>query len=420
MNTAWKIKKILIPIIVCAIASGFYVYDFVLRVMPEAMSFDLMQGLNVGAGDLGVLSSLFFWGYAPMQIPCGMLFDRFSARTILTIAILFSALATLGFSHTHTIFLASSYRFVMGFMTSFAFVGALVVGANWFRGKHFAVYTGLVQFLGCIGAIVGITPVAAMTEHLGWRGAGQIIAYVGFALALLVWLIVRDAPQARRKKTPSATLKAYRQAFGKGQTWLVALFGFAIWSPVTVFASMWGVPFLQTTAGLDKVSAGSLVSVVWLTIGIGGPLVGWISSRFKSRRWPMILCALTGVLSSCGLLFIHHQSHLLNVLFLIGFGIAASALVIAFGLIVDLQPPEAVGAIVGFTNMAVIFGGITLLPAVGFMMHAQWQGAIQNGVPIYTPDSFRVALLVLPASFILALITAFLVNETGCKKKHKY
>jgi len=280
-----KPRHFLISIIVCAIASSFYIYDFILRVMPEAMAHSLMRDFHIGARGLGILASLFFWGYTPMQIPCGMFYDRFSARRILTFATLFSALAALGSSYTSNFALIAFYRFVIGFMTSFAFVGALVVGAKWFRGQYFALYTGLVQFLGCLGAIIGITPIAHLTELIGWRHTTFWIAIVGFLLALLIGIFVKDRPHHRTHKKNSIKLRhIYRESFSHVQTWWVALFGFAIWGPVTVFATTWGVSYLHDALHLSKINASNHISIIWWTIAFGGPLIGWLSKYFRTRR----------------------------------------------------------------------------------------------------------------------------------------
>jgi sugar phosphate permease len=412
-------KRLIIPVIICAIAASFYIYDFILRVMPEALTLDLMHDFKIGAGGLGILSSMFFWGYDPMQIPCGLLFDRYSARKILSITILLSALATIGFSLTHSIVMASLYRFIMGATTAFSFVGALVVGATWFRGKQFAFYTGLVQLLGCAGAVIGIAPVSALAGHYGWRHTSLLIACLGLIFTLLIALFVKDAPSRKKQKSKKSHKALYKKCFQNPQTWWVALFGFSIWAPVTVFASMWGSPFYQQSAGLSSVVSGQLISVIWITIGLAAPLIGWLSNHLKQRIWPMVICSLLGIASTLGLIFIpyHFLTHLL---LLIGFGISASALVIGFGLIVDIQPPAAVGTTIGFTNMAVVMGGILLLPSVGFVLNHFWSGLSRAGDPIYSAHTFKMALLVLPVSFLLALLSACLIKETHCKPTYKY
>jgi len=413
-------KSLAMRVIICLIASTFYIYDYILRVMPEAMADELMRDFNIGAKGLGILASLFFWGYAPMQIPSGILFDQFSPRKILSLTVFLSAVATLGFTFTHSSVLAAIYRFVMGFVTSFAFVGALVVGAGWFRGKLFAFYTGLVQFLGCMGAIVGITPVAYFTHHFGWRQTSLFIALLGFLLTALTALLVKDAPQRMNHNKEPPLKQIYQEVFRNSQTWWVALFGFAIWAPITIFAALWGVSYLQEAYKISRIAASNQISIIWFTIAIGGPAVGWLSNHFKTRRIPMFLCASLGLLSSLGILFLSKISHFEISLLLICYGLGASALVIAFGLIVDLHPPKAVGAVIGFTNMSIIFAGLTLLPAVGFIIQHLWDGTLINNTIHYSHQNYQMALLVLPSCFALAFITTFFVKETHCRKLHTY
>ncbi len=419
-----KKQKLLLPFIICSVAASFYIYDYILRIMPQAMTRALMQSFHINAGELGLLASLFFWGYAPMQIPVGMLFDRFSARLLLTVTLLLSSFSVLGFAFAHSYTAAAIFRFVMGVMTSFSFVGALVVGVNWFRGQYFAFYTGLVQFLGCMGAILGLTPVVLLTRHHDWRVATLWIAIFGFILTVLMWFVVRDVPTLEREKPRKRILTkrppSYRTAFSNPQTWWVALYGFAVWSPVTIFAILWGVPYLHDVYHFAQVDAGTQISIIWFTIAIGGPLVGWFSKHIQQRRLPMIICSILGMTSSLAIIHFTHLSQMMLAGLFIIFGLGASGLVVAFGLVVDIQPPETVGAIVGFTNMAVILGGLTLQPVVGFVIQHLWKGATKNGIHVYSHHAYEIALLTVPLSFLLTLITALLIKETHCKKQYKY
>lgn len=406
--THWK--TFLIAFLACSVAASFYIYDFVLRTLPQAMTQNLMDAFKIQAGRFGLLSSLFFWGYAPMQIPVGILFDRFNARLLLTFTVLFSSLATLGFAYTETYSLALIFRLIMGVTTSFAFVGALVVGMQWFKRNYFAMYTGLVQFLGCVGAIIGITPVSYFLNYYSWRTVSLWIAIIGCLLAVLTWFFVRDVPKSTSRYSWALHLEHYRAALLNSQTWFVAIFGFAIWSPVTIFAVLWGMPYLENIYHLSKVTAATQISIIWITIAFGGPLVGWTSKKIGKRRLPMILCSLTGLIASAILVYSEPLSSTFLIFLLILYGIGASGLVLAFGLVADIQSPKTIGAAIGFTNMAVILGGIIFQPTVGYI--------IQNVGPLYSHHSFRIGLTIIPLSFLLALVISFLITETNCMKKY--
>ncbi|PHQ78326.1 MAG: MFS transporter [Coxiella sp. (in: Bacteria)] len=418
-----KHKNIALGIFICAVASSFYIYDYILRVMPEAMTHSLMTTFHVHAAKLGILASLFFWGYAPMQIPVGILFDRFSARVLLSLSLFLASLAALGFAYADHYAMAGFFRFVMGLTTSFAFIGALIVGARWFKGHHFALYTGLVQFLGCMGAIIGIAPVAVLTLHYQWRTASVWIALLGFVLTLLMWLVVREPPKQKQAISTARRQQQrayYREAFANPQTWWIALYGFAIWAPITIFAVLWGVPFLRDTYHFSVVTASAKISVIWLTIAFAGPLVGWLSKHFAHRTIPMISCSAIGCICSLLLIYFTHLSSAEIILLLIGFGIGAAGLVLPFGLIVDIQHPRASGVIIGFTNMAVILGGLVLQPLVGFILEHLGQHVPHKKMLLYSHHAYQMALLMIPICFLLALFTSFLIKETHATMKHRY
>jgi len=411
----------ILAIVVGVVASLFYVYDFIVRVMPSAMTHELMAAFQVQAGALGFLSSMFFYGYAPMQIPAGILFDKFGARKVLTAATLFSALATFGFAYTAHLGMAMFYRFIMGFMASFAYIGALKVGSTWFKAKYFAIFAALVQMLGSVGAIIGGGPIAKLTAMYNWQEASEIIAIVGIIFTVLIAVIIRDQPPKaislyldQQPKAPIKREVAFFKIFNNRHIWTTALYGFAIWAPITVFAVLWGVPFLKRVYVISSVHAASLIAMIWIGTAVGGPLLTWWSNVLQSRRTPIITAAIVGILSSVIIIYYPPFSMTWLAIWLLLFGIAASAQAVCFGLVIDTQPKSLIGTASGFTNMAIILGGLTLQPAVGLVLDHLWTGKKTiSGAPIYSLHAYHVGLCLVPCAFLLALIAAvFLVKET--------
>ena len=411
-------NSIWLSILVGAIASTLYIYDYIVRVMPAAMSSDLMASFHIAASGFGLLASLFFWGYALMQIPVGLLCDRYSPRFLLAINTLIAALATALFSTTHHYSLALVCRFMMGITTSFAYIGALKIGANWFPAKRFAMYAGLVQFLGCMGAILGETPIVLLTNQYGWRQAGIYIALLGVLFSILIWFIVRNTPnkdhhaplkQASKVKQPQVKL------FSNKQTWWIAAFGFTIWAPVVALATTWGIQFFQTFYAISKTSAADLIDFIWLGIALGGPLIGWYSDKIHRRKVPIYLAAIIGFVCACLLIYTHIKIKALLIILLFLYGVASSSMVLSFGLISDIHKKHAIGTASGFINMAVIFSGVIILPIIGFILKLLWQGHVLKGIHIYTTHSYQMALSIIPCAYFLALIiTLFFIRETHC------
>lgn len=413
-----------LPFIICGLASFFYVYEFFLRVMPSAMTTSLMQDFGIGADGLGLMASLFYFGYTPMQVPAGLMFDVFGPRILLTFAVLVCAISTLLFGLTDNFFLASMARLLMGFASSFAFIGSLVLAARWFPAKYFALIAGLVQLMGCYGAIVGERPVADLVATIGWRPTLYWSAVVGFLLAILFWLFIHDKPGDQAVVKPHDKKKGrlgrnelgrLRQVCSKSQTWWIALYAFSSWAPVTIFAALWGVPFLMTLYHEPAATAAIGVSIVWVSIGFSSPLIGWWSNHIASRRIPMLICSVIALISSCLMLYLPGAPWPLMFVLLLLFGIGPAGQVVSFGAVQDNHPPEVAGTAVGFNNMAVVMGGVVLQPLVGVFLRNAWNGMMHNGVPVYSINDYRLALVTIPiVSLIGIVVSIFFIKETHC------
>ena len=406
------------PMIICGFAALFYVYDYFIQVSPSIMTHQLMRAFNIGAGELGVLSAAFYYSYTLMQIPAGLLLDRLGARILLTFAVLISAAGVTLFSQTHSLFFAGVARFCIGLGSSFAFISSLYLVANWFSHKHFAMIAGLIQFGAAMGSVVGLAPLAFLINSYGWRETLLVTGLVTFGLALLFWSVIRNGNQS-----PVAAYidvdnewKRLRFLVTRPQVWWTAACGLVSWVPVAVIGALWGVPYLMRVYDMTNTGAGRLCSLFWLGIGLGSPFMGWYSSWRQRRREPLLICFSASLVAS---ILIYFASTLPVALvavaiFLLGFG--ASVQSMSFGVIKDIVPPQLFATASGFNNMGAILGGAIAQPLVGFLLHLQWSGVLQNGIPIYSVTDYRFAFLVLPLVAVLGLcIVRFCLQETHCR-----
>ncbi len=406
------------PLIICSLAASFYVYEFMLRVMPSAMTHELMSSFHIHASGLGLLASLFFWGYTPMQLPAGLLYDRCGPRTLLSLTILLCAICTIVFGMTHSITIAAIARFGMGFTAAFAFIGALITAAHWFPPKYFAFYAGLVQFLGCMGAIIGQAPIAWLTRTLSWRETALLTAGVGIIFSIFIWTIIRDypknaiiPPQPKEKNQ----LLHLKQICTKAQTWWVGLYGFFCWAPVSIFATLWGVPFLMSLYHFSPEKASFAISFFWWGIALGSPIVGWWTNHICKRRLPLTVCSCIGLIAALCIIYGGPFHWLPMALLLLLFGSSASAQCITFGLVLDNNADHSLGTAVSFNNMAVIGGGIIFQPLVGYILAHEWSGKLLDGIPSYSVSSYHLALSLIPLCYIMGLIISnLLIRETRC------
>ena len=116
---------------ICLIGALFYSYEYFLRIMPSVMSAKLMAHFNIEAGALGIFVAIYYWAYVPLQLPVGLLHDRFGPRRLLTFACLLCVVGTYMFGISHSIYIAATGRLFVGIGSAFAFVGVLKLASIW-------------------------------------------------------------------------------------------------------------------------------------------------------------------------------------------------------------------------------------------------------------------------------------------------
>lgn len=409
-----------LPFIICFLAAMFYLYEFILQVSPSVITHEMMRDLSLNAAGLGMVSACYYYAYTPMQLPAGLLYDRYGPRLLLTIAILICAAGSLLFGIAQTASLASTGRFLMGIGSAFSFIGSLVLVSRWFPPKYFALLAGIVQTMSSVGAIAGQGPLSAAVGSLGWRPSFQYLAVIGLLLAAVTWWIVRDRPaEAQSNNSHPMTPRlgqSLKEVCGNSQTWMIGIYAFASWAPITAFAAIWGVPYLSSLYNVGTTEAAAACSMIWLGIGIGSPLIGWWSDVIGRRQLPLTIAALLGVFSLVCILYLPGVSFTMMWVLLFIFGLAASGQSLSFGSVTDNNRPEVVGAAIGFNNMAVVIGGALFQPLVGFILSAYWDGQMAGGAPVYTLQNYQVAMAILPLCYLLGVIISMTkMRETYCR-----
>lgn len=407
----------LMPYFVFILATAFYLYEFILQVSPSVMAAPIMKTFGVSASGFGLISAFYFYAYAPMQVPAGLLFDRYGPRKLMTAAIILCALGSVFFASTTSIIAAAAGRFLMGFGSAFSFVGALVLLSRWFPPTRFALFAGIAQFMSSLGAMFGERPLAMLINAYGWRQASFILAGIGFVLALLFWVFIRDYPDKSTQDIPKHPLrnegKRLRAVMGKTHTWVTGFYACTIWTPIAVFAGLWGIPYLQVKYNTSLLIASGMCSMIWLAIGLGSPLLGWLSDRWASRRLALGISACFGLLATSIVLYVHDIPMAWMYLVLFIFGLGATGQTISFAVVKDNNHPSLVGTACGFNNLSVVIGAAFFQPMVGVVLHCIGDVRLVDGVSLYGLMGYQKALLIMPISYITSLaIVLFFMKES--------
>lgn len=393
------------PWIVWGLTAVFFFYTFLLQVSPSVMVNDLMSSFSIDATAISNFGSIYFAIYAIMQIPVGILFDRWSARWILTLAAALCGIGCVMFATSHSFGMAIFARALIGLGSSFAVVGSFNVGAQWFPPKRFASITGLTVTIGMLGAASAGTPLALMVNHFGWRSSMNIFAIAGIGLTILIWLMVRNSPAQKKRKTSETSIwTGLKYIFTSGQSWLAALYGGFLYAPTPIFCALWGVPFLMHAHELSKPVAAGIVSAVFFGWMVGSPFFGWLSDFLVKRKPPMIVGAIGSFITLTSVIYIQNLPNFVLAILLFLFGFLSSGFILAFSIVKEINPARYAATSIGFTNMLNMVWCATLQPAVGIILDLLWQGNMKHNVRIYNVASYHIALTVLPILLICASV----------------
>lgn len=404
--------------------ASLYFVGFFQRVAPAVMVDELMRDFQIAATLLGNLSAVYFYAYAAMQIPSGLLADAIGPRRVGAAAALVAALGTLLFAQAESLWLAYLGRGLIGASVAVAFVACMKLAGHWFAANRFATVTGVALLIGNLGGILAGMPLAAAVAGAGWRSAMLVSAGVTLLLALAVWLWVRDDPSERGYAShahPEALNnamspgRALKSVIGERDTWLLFFAGGLIAAPVLTFAGLWGVPYLVQVHGMGRGQAASFTTAMLLGFAVGGPLLGALSDRLGRRKLPYLAAAIASALLWALFLLLPELSAAARYLLFAAIGFTAGGLIIGFAFAREANHPGAGGTVGGVVNMSVVGFAAIQQSLLGWILDRHWQGISLEGARLYDAAAYQAAFLWLAASAVGAVVAVALTRETGCR-----
>ena len=390
-----------------AIAALFYAYEFTQRVAPGVMIPEIMASLQLDASAMGSFSAYYFYAYGLLQIPAGMLIDRFGPRLWLSVAALLISVCSFSLAYADTLWFAKLIRFGIGAGSAFAFLGCIKIARSWLLDEQLPLVVGLTNFSGVMGALVGGLPLAICTLSMGWKNTFILLSVVGFFISMALMFFVRlpqqDAHASEKHRTPWYILK---KILLHQRTWLVALYGGLLVAPIAGFVELWSIPFLMKAHEISRYEAASLNSLVFIGIAVGGPVFGFLYYRFKNLMW----IARTGTLMALFLLsmILYWPDIPLCVLgpILCLYGFFTSNMLLCFALVGRYHSKKSNATAIGFTNMIIMSGGAIFQPIIGWLLDKG-----KNADGIFSINDYHLAFSVLPFCLLLAFFLTFLLSR---------
>lgn len=384
------------------------------RTAPGLITDQLMKDFQLTAMVIGIISSISFVAYAGLQIPSGLLSDRFGPNRFLILGTLLSGIGSILYSTAVNEYVLMIARLFVGVGDAAIFINLVLIFTQWFNGREFVKLLSLVSLVSSIGSLTATVPYSIWISYAGWRipflTIGITLVLLTFVLYFVLVLkpkkLFNDEQQDKKETTQprESVWKILRRLMNTRQAWATFLCHFGVVGGYVGFIGSWGVPYGIQVFDMTRSEASQLIMYGLIGAMVGGVFIGWISSRITSIKKIYTLVYTLVVASWIGMFLSGVTPSFWLVLFLfilIGFGNGASSL--TFAIVRESFSAKEVGVVTGFANM----GGFTsavLLPII-----------FGNVLDLFPESSINYGYhygFIIPVIFaIMGLIGVLLVKE---------
>jgi MFS family permease len=352
------------------------------------------ERFGISATQLATFTMLQLLVYAGMQIPVGLLVDRFGSRSVLLVGLVLMTLGQSAFAFAESYPVALVARAFVGVGDAMTFICVLRLVSSWFPLRRIPLVTQLTGTLGQLGAVAAAVPMTWALTQVGWTRAYLGAAVVGALLAVAVLVVLHDAPHSRHLRGPRMSVRAVRESltasWAQPGTRLGFWMHFTTQFSATTMSLLWGYPFLVRGEGRSPATAGVLLTVIVVAIMVSGPVLGWFVGAHPWHRSTVVLTIVAVIATAWTLVLAWPGEAPLGVLVLLVavVGVGGPASVIGFDVGRTSNPAHRLASATGIINQAGFFATLSLVVAIGLVLDWRTPG----GGTDYTPSAFRWAM----------------------------
>lgn len=397
------------------IGVSFVLFQFFLQLSSGVVIGALMHEMKFSALEAGILSSAFYYIYASLQIPVGLLFDRKSARLLLAVNALLCSFGCLFFAHSYSLLFLFIGRLLIGAGSAFAFVGLSHLLRQHFPLKQFGFLIGLSETLGFMVTVAGTISMGALIDLWGWRAFLDGAVILGILISYLCWrYIPRELENNPEQLKPITQYSHQLLTILKNRNaWFNGLFVGLGFTVITVFGAMWAVPFIQIKLHCSLQEASLIDSMVFLGAALSCPLFGKLASLFSRRRPLMVSSCLSTAILLVLALYLPISSAIMLALLMFLIGACCGSYMLAFSIANELAPAESLSTCTGFTNTLAMLTAPLMQPFIGYLLDL-----FTRNEQSYSLADYQYALLIIPISLFVAGGLSLLLPEKNKLNPH--
>lgn len=381
--------------VIWAVALAVYTVAVFHRTSLGVAGLVAAERFDISASQLATFTVVQLIVYAGMQIPVGVLLDRFGSRLLLIIGLTLMTVGQLWFAFAHSFEMGLAARVLLGIGDAMIFTSMLRLVALWFHVKQAPVITQVSGMVGQLGAVAAATPLAAALDRWGWDRTFSIAAGAGSVLLVGLVLVVKDSPytgEAVEKIKVRALRRTLAEVWGNPGTRLGMWIHFTGQFGATVFTMLWGYPFLVEGQGLSPGVAGGLLITLTLSSMVAGPIIGSLTGRLPYRRSQIVLVIVACIVIAWSTVLAWPGRAPLPVLVLLVCALAfgGPGSMVGFDLARSFHPSDRLGRATGVINIGGFFASLVTMALIGLILDHLAPG----GPGTYTLTDFKVAMSV--------------------------
>ncbi len=392
------------PYISWLIATSFVVFQFFLQNSSSLMNEYWAKDFQLSTIQVSNLSAAFFYTYVLMQVPVGVLYDRFNTKKILFIAALLLAIGCILLSLSPNYYIAVIARFLMGTGASFGYIGMLKVVLDNFKANKFALILGIGETISMICITLGIIALGFFLKTNSWRTSMFICGVFAIILAIAIKSYIRDKPRQANIVPLVEIMIQIKSLILNKQVVLCSIYGFFAFSIFNAFTSLWGVSFLTNTYQYSPELAASMISIVFIGVGVGAPMWGFLSKSYGNHLKIMLTSAIGITIVNFCIIIIPWLNELMMFIMLFLSGLFCSGYLQAFTIVKDSADPKLSGTALAFANMVLMAGA----PIFQIFVATLLQG---NLFHLATAANYRFALAIIPLGNLICIALCYYIKE---------
>ena len=363
------------------------------------------ERFHISSAQLATFTMVQLFVYAAMQIPVGAMLDRVGAKKLLVTGVLLMTGGQFAFAFASTFGAGVAARVFVGIGDAMIFISLVQLVALWFPPARTAMITQLTGVLGQVGALAATAPLSAALNSLGWTRSFAAAASVGVLLGIVLIAVVRDSPYEdhhRDELKMRAVGRALKLAWVEPGTRLGLWSHFSAQFGATVFALLWGFPFLVSGQGLSPGAASGLLIVMTVTTIVTSPLVGGFVTRWPYSRSTLILWIVGSIMVTWAvvLLWPGRAPLWLLVVLVVVLAVGGPGSMVGFDLARTFNPPTRLGSANGIVNVGGFVASLGTVALIGIVLDLVAPG----GPSTYTVESFRVAMSMQYIVWVIGLV----------------